>query len=413
MEDDEREALEDQMAAGGWACGSAKVPVSMEQSSYWSSTSVSGVDEYVIRASGSAGGATRTLEVVVRRSGSPVYDSALFAGNKSGDEDYVLDLGGFGLQADEVDGDVYSGGGVDLAGDSTVTGVVRALGIVTPMGGGVEGIEQNVPDITGMNYATKAQVNVANEFATGGATYKSDDAGGKAWQLPQANAAHIFRKNPSDRSSENSSTAKDDYYLEDPYETVRQDASANGSDAYKIKLSASGNDKVYFIDGNLWVHNYQTFSFKFDVAGGGPTKVVFVVKGNVYFSDNLFYKDKSTDGVAFIAMADDAVADSGNIYFGDPSFGTLEEMHAFMYAENNFYDTNLSAVGSASVRVFGNMTAGNQVLIDRDFGLAHSKLTVDFDDRISTGALTMPMLSTAAEGAASFEVVSWREVPND
>jgi hypothetical protein len=52
-----------------------------------------------------------------------------------------------------------------------------------------------------------------------------------------------------------------------------------------------------------------------------------------------------------IAIKDLGVRDSGNIYFGDPSFGTLERMDAFMYAENNFLDTNLSATGSARVTV--------------------------------------------------------------
>ena len=86
------------------------------------------------------------------------------------------------------------------------------------------------------------------------------------------------------------------------------------------------------------------------------------------------------------------MTDSGNIYFGDPVFGTLEQMHAFMYAENNFYDNNLTPTGSATVTVHGNMTAGNQVPINRDFGQQHSKLTVNFDDRISVGDLDMPGL---------------------
>ena len=59
------------------------------------------------------------------------------------------------------------------------------------------------------------------------------------------------------------------------------------------------------------------------------------------------------------------MADSGNVYFGDPTFGTLREMHAFMYAENDFYDTNLSSSSSSIVELVGNMTAGNQVKINR------------------------------------------------
>jgi hypothetical protein len=126
--------------------------------------------------------------------------------------------------------------------------------------------------------------------------------------------------------------------------------------------------------------------------------VTFVAKGNIYFSDNVFYKNTAEDGVAFIAMKDSAVADSGNIYFGDPIYGTLEQMHAFMYAENNFVDKNLNSTGSAKVAVYGNMTAGNKVDIQRDYGNQHSKLTVNYDGRISSGDLKMPGLPGSGDG---------------
>ena len=60
------------------------------------------------------------------------------------------------------------------------------------------------------------------------------------------------------------------------------------------------------------------------------THITFVVKGNVYVSDNMFYKDIDKDAVVFIALNDADVKDSGNIYFGDPVFGTLQQMHGFM-----------------------------------------------------------------------------------
>ena len=121
-------------------------------------------------------------------------------------------------------------------------------------------------------------------------------------------------------------------------------------------------------------------------------------------------QDAAHSGVAFIAIKDAGVHDSGNVYFGDPTFGTLEEMHAFMYAENNFYDNNLSATGSARVKLVGNMTAGNQVNINRDVGTQHSKLTVNFDDRIATGALSMPGLPHSSGADAAYAVTMWREI---
>ena len=116
-------------------------------------------------------------------------------------------------------------------------------------------------------------------------------------------------------------------------------------------------------------------------------------------------------------MKDSTVPDSGNIYFGDPSFGTLECMKAFLYAENNFYDYNLNASGSAVIELDGNMTAGNQVLINRDYTQIvnkkpvkmHNKLKVAFDPRIADGTLDMPGLPKSSSNAgSSIEVLSWR-----
>jgi hypothetical protein len=269
-----------------------------------------------------------------------------------------------------------------------------------------------------MDYANTADFDVVSLFSA--AVNQSDGAGGTAGQVPETNPAHIFRRNPSDRATDNASTVKNDYYLEDQWEPVAADSDMDGSNPYRITLSGlpgeqgpDGNNAVYYIDGNLWLHNRNTFSFQFYSSGSEPIRVTFVVRGNIYFSDNLFYQDPDEDGVAFIALKDPAVENSGNIYFGDPVFGTLEEMHAFMYAENNFYDNNLDAAGSADVRVLGNMSAGNQVLINRDYGNQHSKLTVDLDERMSLGTITLPGIPEAAEGGEAFTIVSWRELAVD
>src|SRR5580765_6285610 len=120
--------------------------------------------------------------------------------------------------------------------------------------------------------------------------------------------------------------------------------------------------------------------------------VTIVVWGDIYVGDNIFYKDAKNDGLVLIAMKDGAVKDSGNIYFGDPAFGTLESMSAYMYAENNFYDSNLNASGSAIVKLHGMMSAGNQVAINRDFKGQHSRMMVTFDSRVAKGSLALPGL---------------------
>lgn len=390
-----------QAAVGNLASiGDADTPVPFGGGAYWVEVEPAEDGGSVLVSSyAEVRGEREALQALLTGAGQDIYDHALFAGNSSGDPLYAMKLGGTGAQADQVTGDVYSGGSVLVEGDAAVTGDIRAQDDITGANGET-GVTQPIPDIAAMDYPNTADFKVADLFA--GALYQSNALGGRAFQVRETNPAHIFRKNPSDRLTDINSTSKNDYFLEDPYEPVHSDSGSTGANACPITLAgvsgepgASGNQKVYYIDGNLWVHNKNVFSFKLEHGEPGGVQVTFVAKGNIYFSDNVFYDNTQQDGVAFIAMKDGAVADSGNIYFGDPVFGTLEQMHAFMYAENNFIDKNLSATGSAQVAVYGNMTAGNKVDIQRDFGGQHSKLTVNYDGRISAGDLLMPGLPRA------------------
>jgi len=407
------------------ALGSSDAPLPCDGAAYWFEFEDRGDDTWLVRAFGRSGRAERALEVEVEvLEGGPFFHG-VFAGNSSGDPAYVLTLNGAGAQNDVVDGSIYSGGDLAVLQDAKVTGTMRASGGVS--GGELtqheSGRREPIPDLAAMHYEATAEVQVAQEFAA--ATYLADDLGGSAWQLPEVNPAHIFRKNPSDRLEGVDATEKDDYYLEDPYETVRLDSAWDGSDATRLSLSGMGgkpgessNHKVFFVDGNLWLHNKKTYSFEFGTDGAGLA-VTFVVKGNIYFADNLFQENDEKDGVAFIALRDPDVADSGNIYFGDPSFGTLRKMHAYMYAENDFYDTNLNSSSSSVVELVGNMTAGNQVKIQRDHERVtrhgttrtHTKLLIDFDERVASGELVLPGLPDGrAEEDGGLTIVSWREV---
>ncbi len=419
------QALNQLVAGAGAAIGSPDERVESPGGSYWVDFADNGDATRTLTAHGRAGLRERAIEVVVVVSGAGIYAHGLFAGNSSGAAGYTLELGGSGSQADSVLGDVYSGGDVDVAGDASVSGRIRAVGSAS--GNGADeaetGKRQPLPDIAGMSYEATAEIQVAAEFASGEERYERNDAGGSAWQLPEANPAHIFRKNPDDRSDETSSTFKDDYFLEDPYEDVSLDPRRDGSSPTGISLSGVGgepgpstNQKVFFVDGNLWIHNYKTFSFSLEHGEPNGVQITFVVKGNVYISDSFFYEDPRKDGVAFIAMKDPGVADSGNVYLGDPEFGTLKSMSAFLFAEEDFYDYNLDEDGSASVELYGNMTAGDHVLIERDYEVGngppqHSKLTIDFDERVASGELTLPGLPRSSGGnGEDYSILSWREV---
>ena len=402
------------------AFGAELAPLDYLGGEWWSTVADNGDGSYTLRASGRIEDATRTVEATAVEIDGGVFDHAIFAGNRSNDPAYELRLSGVGVQGDEVVGDVFSGGDVEVVEDASVTGDVYATGTVSGWAGR-GGESRPLPDIAGMNYAANHDVDVAAAFAS--ATSQSSPLGGTALELPESSPAHIFRKNPSDRLSEISGTPKDDYFLEDPHMPTGDYVAFNGTSGHTITLSGtmgapgpSGTDLVYYIDGNLWVHNPIFYTLRLQNTDPEGVKVTFVVRGNVYFSDDVDLADPTNDGVAFIAIEDPTEPDSGNIYLGDPRFGTLERMRAFLYAENDFFDTNLSATGSSTVELFGNMTAGNHVAIQRDFttssGVVHSKLTVNFDDRLSTGVLELPGLpGPIGGGVGGLEIVFWREAP--
>ncbi|MCA9319818.1 MAG: hypothetical protein KDB53_03740 [Planctomycetes bacterium] len=386
--------------------GTQAALVPLEYGAFWTTAVQNPNGSYLITSQARLNQVTRSVQVVTNAVRT-VFNHALFAGNESLDPNYVLELGGTAANGDLVTGDVYSGQGLDVSGGASVVGESRVVGIATGTTATVVQ-PQPIPDIAGMAYETNHDVDVASEF--GAAVYSSDDTGGSAWQLPATNPAHVFRKNPSDRSSETSGTVKDDYFLEDPYEPVGHDPNQDGSDPLWISFETgpgeTSHDKVFYIDGNLWLHSYPAFSLRIRPTAGG-SKITFAVRGNIYLSDNLFYGDPILDGIALIAVKDAAVPDSGNIYFGDPAFGTLEKMYAYMYAENDFKDQNLGTVGSSQVYVKGTMSAGNHVDIQRPTGLGRSQLVVEHDPRLADGTIQIPGIPNQGSTIARYAIQSW------
>lgn len=399
------------LGGGDGDLGSEQAPVAFGEGTYWTDATENPDDTVTVVCNAAYRDISRSLTATYRRRRGP-YDNAVFVGNDSGDPNYKLKFFGTGNEADKIVGDVYCGGDLLFTGQASIDGEARALGHLSGIKG-TTGVAQTIPDLAAMEYEKIADVDVAASFAS--ANYQSNAAGGKAWQVDESDPAHIFRKNPSDRDTEHKSTTKDDYFLEDPYETPHLDPKMDGSDPYVVTLSGAaakpgsdGNGKIYYIDGNLWIHNHDAYSFR--LAADGDLAVTIVVRGNIYISDNIYYDAKKNDGLALIAMKDSKVADSGNIYFGDPTFGTLEHMSAFLYAENDFFDSNLSTKGSKTITVDGLMSCGNQMEINRDHNGIHSRLVVDFDPRVSQGTITLPGLPGMDEPALLF--LAWLGAAN-
>lgn len=386
--------------------------------------------------------------------------------------------GGDGLtgtdQADRINGNIYSGEGVNIVDDAEVRGNVVACGSVN--GNTADPATYQIhdddlgnaippPDLQAMKYHLPNthpecppggghDYNVAAELAAAGTSGSWTNNGTAQKQILNPNhPCHIFRLNPSDRAGSANTpksgylaTSRDDYFLEDPTVSGNTINTIDGQPCaatYRVNMAPGSDNKVFYIYGNLWIHNLRAYDMAIRDANGNGAKMTLVVCGNVYISDNIRYKvNDPTAAVAIIAISDgesytdvngngiydagepilrddgDGVYEGpaegqGNIYFGDAVFGTLEQMDSFLYAENNFYDTNLDASGSKKVILNGNMTAGNLVSINRDYGTQHSQLIVNFDNRIANGTLPLtglPSMNTQSSNASPWRIVCRREI---
>lgn len=399
--------------------GTAEEPTQRSGGSFFGDVTDNGDDTFTVRSNGTAGREQVGVEAIVERLSPDASGWALFAGNAASDPSYTLKIGGTLLSTDNVLGNVYSGGNLRLFGNATISGDSRAGGLIVGTTG-LAGRPLPAPDFAAMNYAVNHDYDVKALFTS--ASYGLGGGGltmGFAHQLPATSPAHIFRKNPSDRLLFTAFTAKDDYFLEDPHEPWGL-AQVLGA-PYDVSIPASANNKVYYVDGNLWTLNVPMVlpAAKFRIKGGGATgtHVTFVVKGNVYFSENFNYNDAAKDGIAFVAIKDPAVADSGNVYIGGtvPQLGTCSSIDGYVYAEGSIRENNLVSTGVGSllgpITVRGNLVAREKITVYDELLILHSQLTVNFDPRLSTGALTLPGIPGRSAADVSYDVVSWRLVP--
>lgn len=217
----------------------------------------------------------------------------------------------------------------------------------------------------------------------------------------------------------------DDYFLEDPtdstYNSSDSSASIDGTVNTRpmyIDVKENGNEKVYYVDGNLYIHSPNAYSMRFKEAG---TKITIVVKGNITISDEFYYNadydedltrsgmnstvvKNAQDALCLIALNNSELLDtpgnpapSGNIYIGDRQFGTGGTIHSMLYAENNFVDNNVSSANQPFISIYGNMAAGNRIAINRT---EDTRLDVTLDRRVSNNEIYLPGLPPPMEGDA-------------
>ncbi len=334
-------------------------------------------------ATGTAGIQEKRIKVTVSFL-APPYECGIYAGGMGG-TGWTLMLRGEGNPQpigmsgevggrDIVNGNVYADGDValyqessvnpapwpndfGLNGDVSATGDIDVNDSATISGDANDHIEpKEDPDLVGMNYAVNNTHNVTQIFA---------DAGVTKGKLPFENELRdVFQINPGNMTSECASTPGDDYFLTPSF------LSGSGGTWKTAPTPLDvGEDRVYYIDGDLWIHSKSTFGFK--VEG----KSTIVVTGNIHISDNTEYADASSM-LGLVALGkydeDGDLISGGNVYFGDPVYGTLYTCSAMMFAANNFlYNTTaidtFSAEPQSGFTVNGNISALNRVSIERDW----------------------------------------------
>ncbi len=288
------------------------------------------------------------------------------------------------------------------------------------------------PDLVHMYYdVDKTDTPPFDALARWGHDYRVDSSvyGGEEAINDQTQAAHIFVRNPPHSGYVWSDGVKvrgrtyteiqddfgqrvNDYFFEDPTDpTYDSYVMGDAIDGTKytapmyIDVQPEHNVKVYYVDGNVYLHNVRTYSMRFRTPG---TRITVIAKGNITISDEFYYNadypeglqrsefnstvvNNPMDAFCLIALKNPDCSDSGNIYIGDAQFGTGGAIHAMLYAENNFVDNNLNTANQPFISVFGNMTAGNHVEIMRSGG-NRTRLDITLDERIRNGYIVAPGL---------------------
>jgi hypothetical protein len=410
-------------------------------------------------ATGEAGGQEKRIKVTATFL-APPYECGIYAGGLS-KEDWTLMLRGQGSPVstghesevggkDIVNGNIFVDGDValyqessikpplapnpfELKGDVEATGDVNLYDSASVSGTIREGVEPYItPDLVGMNYAVNNTHNVAQIFA---------DAGVTQGNLPVGNPLRdIFVKNPNDRSSECGSTTGDDYFLEP--------VNVSGGGTYKDATTPLhlGNNRVYYVDGNVWIHHKVTYGFLMD------GKVTIVTTGNIHICDNTQYAD-SDSMLGLVALGkyneDGDLVSGGNIYFGDPRYGTTYVVSGMMFAAHDFlYNTDAvsrsTAEPESGFTVNGSFAALNKVSVERDWytsgntprparfdsvtnqwvdsetgviltsteigTLRHYQMIVNYDDRVRTQKTQPPGLPRG-KGTIFEGLTKWEELP--
>ena len=408
---------------------------------------------------------SRRIETFLSTSLHSLFYKATYVGNVSNDPTYEVAFGADGTDAapgsvsplsnwdtmgkttdaDYIEGDVYVKGLTGLKGGTPVHGDVDAAGSAgTVTGSPVDGYtttdnatEIAPPDLTAQNFDSIADLIVSDVDGDGVLEFSGPEAGNSA-----ATSAFGGKLSNSSYVQSGISDNFDDH--DAPYIHL------GNNSAGTIPLPDNMSGKLILIKGNMWLHS--TSQYQFDMPSGGDVQATIVVEGNFYVADDLNYNNsnnallfmvKSPDGqesyndkngnnvydagdtilndTGVIGTYEGRAEGSGNIFFGDPRYGTGGVSDGYMYAENNVYLTALNpstsgyATGQDAIYgTYGFLSAGNHMYLGdpRSSGSNYVNFRVKYDDRLETGAVSFKGApGPFGGGFEGLQVLSWEEIP--
>jgi Tfp pilus assembly protein PilX len=332
-------------------------------------------------STGASGTVQKKIRVKATFLATP-FENAIYAMNSSGNS-WALQLRGIGNPVasggrerggkDKINGNIFVDGDAFLYEESSVnpapapnkwalSGDVGATGSVNVLGSASVSGEKNpnaeepeLIDVRTMDYANNNTHNVAQIFQA---------AGVSSGYLPSGNPLrNVFVKNPSDRAAECGTTTGNDYFFEPSTGFVLGQEKQG-----KTPLNA-GTDRVYYVDGDVWVHSKDTYGFKMD------GKVTIIATGDIHICDNIEYANKdSLLGLVAAGKYNSSGerVSGGDIFFGDPRYGTMYTIAGLMFAANDFLYNTDSVTRSAAepttgFTINGSYAAMGRVTVERDW----------------------------------------------
>jgi hypothetical protein len=143
-------------------------------------------------------------------------------------------------------------------------------------------------------------------------------------------------------------------------------------------------------------------------------KVTIVATGDIHICDNIEYADDdSILGLVALGKYNGSgdLVSGGNVFFGDPRYGTMYTVSGMMFAANDFlYNTDAisrsAAEPTTGFTVNGNFAAMNKVQIERDWydkgsGSGAEKRAAHYDPQIQkwVDSETLTVLTSAEQSS--------------